>query len=134
MSEGEGPSTGQLRDGTPETPGVYSPSEKNGSAESASQDIDRAAVQGKTLKNKRGARRSSAAARGDQSRAAVGRNGHRTAKVKGKGRAGRKRAPEHELDAQATVDQVRELPAEVIKLHSQNRHQSISGNKRALVY
>ena len=62
MSEGEGPSTGQLMDETPETPGVYSISEKNGRAESASREIDRAAVQGEAPKNKRGARRSSAAA------------------------------------------------------------------------
>ena len=138
MSEGEGPSTGQWMDETTETPGVNSISEKNGHAESALREIDRTAVQRKAPKNKRGARRSSAAARGDQScaavtgrdRTAVGRNGHRT--VKGKGLASRKKAPQHELDAQTTVDQLRELPAEVIKLHLQNRHQSTSGNKRAL--
>ena len=65
-----------------------------------------------------------------QDRATAGRNGYRT--VKGKGLASRKKAPEHKLDAQATVDQLRELPVEVIKLHLQNRHQSIYGNKRAL--
>ena len=63
----KGPSTGQRMDETTETPGVHSISrEENGRAESASREIDRAAVQRKAPKNKRGARRSSAAARGDQ--------------------------------------------------------------------